>query len=105
MLCYANISKNTNYSIAPHQRSCHTIFLMALCNTLIVLTYVLTVNDNARVKLVYAMLCYAMLCYAMLCYAMLCYAMHDMSAVHIMFGHYSYAMLCAMLFMLCYAML
>ena len=35
---------------------------MALCNTLIVLTYVLTVNDNARVKLVYAMLCYAMLC-------------------------------------------
>ena len=38
----------------------------------------------------------AMLCYAMLCYAMLCYAMHDMSAVH------NHAMLCAMLFMLCY---
>ena len=68
MLCYAMLcyDKNMNYSIASHQRSCHTIFLMALCNTLIVLTYVLTVNENARVKLVYAMLCYAMLCYAML---------------------------------------
>ena len=96
MLCYANISKNTNYSIAPHQRSCHTIFLMALCNTLIVLTYVLIVNDNARVKLVYAMLCYAMLCYAMLCYAMLCYAM-------LCYAMLCYAMLCYA--MLCYAML
>ena len=60
MLCYAMLcyDKNMNYIIASHQRSCHTIFLMALCNTLIVLNYVLTVNDNARVKLVYAMLCY-----------------------------------------------